>query len=90
MRQGGYPPPTKVTIVGQNDIYKRENLVGPFLGHKLLGPRPPLPKKKFARSFLRTPKPEISSTLPHLFGFGRPFLISPPPPRVRLGAGPCW
>ena len=37
------PPETKVTIVGNNEIYKRENLVGPFLVHKLLGPRPPTP-----------------------------------------------
>ena len=39
------PPQTKVTIVRKNDIYKRENLVGPFLGHKLWGtkPSPPLP-----------------------------------------------
>ena len=37
------PPQTKVTIVGQNEIYRWENLVGPFLVHKLLGPRPPPP-----------------------------------------------
>ena len=38
------PPQTKVTIVGKNKIYRRENLTGPFLVHKLLGPRPsPLP-----------------------------------------------
>ena len=38
------PPPlpqTKVTIVGRSDIYKKENLIGPFLVHKLLGPPPP-------------------------------------------------
>ena len=35
------PPQTKVTIVGNNKICNRENLVGPFLVHKLLGPRPP-------------------------------------------------
>ena len=34
---------TKVTIVGKNEIYHRENLVGPFLVHNLLGPKPPLP-----------------------------------------------
>ena len=42
----GYPPldpPNKVTIVGKNEIYDREALVGPFLGHKILDPRPPLP-----------------------------------------------
>ena len=37
------PPETKVTIVGKNKIYNRENLVGPFLVHKILGPSPPLP-----------------------------------------------
>ena len=39
---GAPPPPsgetlqTKVTIVGKNEIYNRENLVGPFLVHNLL------------------------------------------------------
>ena len=37
------PPPTKVTIVGKNEVYHWENLVGPFVIHKLLGPRPPPP-----------------------------------------------
>ena len=38
------PPETKVTIVGKNEICKMENLMGPFLVHKILGPRtPPLP-----------------------------------------------
>ena len=37
------PPKTKVTIVGKTKLYRREHLVGPFLGHHLLGPRPPLP-----------------------------------------------
>ena len=33
-----------MTIVGKNEIDNRENVVGPFLVHKLLGPRPsPLP-----------------------------------------------
>ena len=36
------PPQTKVTV-GENDIYNREILVGPFLLHKLLGPRLALP-----------------------------------------------
>ena len=35
------PPPTKVTVVGKNEIYNRQNLVGPFLVHKFLGPDPP-------------------------------------------------
>ena len=34
---------TKVTIVGKTEIYNRENLIGPFLVHKLLGLRPPPP-----------------------------------------------
>ena len=34
---------TEATVVGQNEMYRRENLIGPFLVHKLLGPRPPLP-----------------------------------------------
>ena len=34
---------TKVITVGKNEIYKRENLVGPFLVLKLLGPRLPSP-----------------------------------------------
>ena len=37
------PPQTKVTIVGRNETYNWENLVEPFLVHKLLGPKPPLP-----------------------------------------------
>ena len=43
MTPNGPPPPpqTKVTIVGKSEIYRWENLVGPFLVHKLLGPRPP-------------------------------------------------
>ena len=32
---------TKVITVGKNELYNRDNLVGPFLVHKLLGPRPP-------------------------------------------------
>ena len=32
-----------MTIVGNNEIYRRENPVEPFLVHKLLGPIPPLP-----------------------------------------------
>ena len=37
------PPPTKVTIVGQNEVYGWERFVGPFFVHELLGPRPPPP-----------------------------------------------
>ena len=45
-RRGGIPPTwthplqTKATIVGKNEIYNRDNFVGPFLIHKLLGLRP--------------------------------------------------
>ena len=35
------PPQTKVTMVGKNEIYNRENLVGPFFIHKLWVPNPP-------------------------------------------------
>ena len=41
---GGAPPPptqSKVTIVGKNEICHSENLVGPFLVHKLWVPEPP-------------------------------------------------
>ena len=34
---------TKMTIVGNNEIYNWENLSGPFMVYKLLGPGPPLP-----------------------------------------------
>ena len=52
MKNQGGPPPqspsspplqTKVTIVGKHEIYKRGNLIGPFLVHTLLGPRTPPP-----------------------------------------------
>ena len=33
------PPQTKVTIVGKNEIYNRENLVRPFLVHQVFGPQ---------------------------------------------------
>ena len=39
------PPQTKVTTVGKNEIYNKENMVRPFLVHQVLGPKtpPPLP-----------------------------------------------
>ena len=37
------PPQTKVPNVGKNEICCWENLIGPFLVHKFLGPRPPPP-----------------------------------------------
>ena len=39
----GGAPQTKVTTVGKNEIYNRENLVGPFLVHKIWVPDPPPP-----------------------------------------------
>ena len=39
---GGPPPPnpnTKVTIVGKNEIYRWENLIGPFFFLRLMRPR---------------------------------------------------
>ena len=43
--EGPLPPPpqTKGTIAGNNEIYNREHLVGPFLVHKLFGLKPPPP-----------------------------------------------
>ena len=42
--EGGHPPTpplrTKGTVVGKNEIYNQENVIRPFLVHKLLGPRP--------------------------------------------------
>ena len=37
------PPTTKTFAVGNNEIYNWENLIGPFLVHTILGPRPPPP-----------------------------------------------
>ena len=37
------PPQTKVTIVGKNEIYRWENLVGPFLVHNILPSNTSLP-----------------------------------------------
>ena len=57
-------------ILGENKIYDGENnLVGPFLVHKLLGPRPPLPP------VLILPWPP-SIPLPRTLSVGPP----PPPP----------
>ena len=47
---GPSSPKNKVTIVVQNEIYHRENLVGPFLVHKLLGPRPSPPTPPLSSS----------------------------------------
>ena len=42
----GPPPPPETNnrpIVGQNEVYRWGNLVGPYLAPTLLGPRPPFP-----------------------------------------------
>ena len=52
-------PQTKVTVVGKSEIYNRATLVGPFLVHKILGPRPPLPPLSPCQSF-----PALSLALP--------------------------
>ena len=39
----GVPFPDQSDHRGKNEVYHWENLVGPFLVHKILGPRPPLP-----------------------------------------------
>ena len=51
----GHTPPSKGTIVGKNEICRWENLVGPFLVHKLVGPSPPPPVSS------DTPPPSPSS-----------------------------
>ena len=52
------PPPTKVTIVGKKELYNRENLIGPFWVHELLGPRPPPPhRSKDALPSIAPPPP---------------------------------
>ena len=69
---GGSPnsfPQTKGTIVGRNEMYKRETLVWPLLVHKLLGHRPPLhPRSKDA-----PPRPRET-------GSGTPSIPPPPSP----------
>ena len=48
-RRSPPPPPPRRTLppplqakVGKSEIHNGENLIGPFLLHKLLGPNPPL------------------------------------------------
>ena len=72
---GGVPPPppwtlqNKVTIVGKSEIYNRENVVGPFLVHKLLGPIPPLPPSPPSHTSLALPQ---SGHLDFVVGLTRP------------------
>ena len=49
------PPPLPVAIVGSNDIYNRDHLVGPFSVHKPSGPKPPLPPPLLTEALCRTP-----------------------------------
>ena len=44
-----------MTIVGTDEIYNREHLIGPFLVHKLLGPRPPPPSSLLMLAWVRRP-----------------------------------
>ena len=73
-RRRGTPLPlqTKVSIVGKNEIYKRENLVGPFLVHKILGPRRPPPPLLILPKPAPRPRQEIGgvplSALRRLWG----------------------
>ena len=53
---GGTPPPPDApphqSDRGKNEIYNRENLIGPFLVHKILGPSPPLPPPPLSNTSL--------------------------------------
>ena len=44
LRRSPPPPPNQSDFVGKNEICNRENLIGPFLVHKILGPRSPTPR----------------------------------------------
>ena len=57
------PPQTKVTIAGKNEIYNRENLVRPFLGHQVLGPNPPPPPAQ-KEALPAPPTPDRPARLP--------------------------
>ena len=58
---GGVPPPkTQVTIVGK--IYHWENLVGPFLLHRFLGPPPSTPPSNTSLPLPPSPLPFSSQT----------------------------
>ena len=75
------PPKTKVTIVGRNESYHRENLLGPLLVHKLLGP-PLLPPPLYyfaATGPSRTPRPSVLQY--------RQQLLEPPKPQRHRAKG---
>ena len=69
------PPQTKVTIVGKNEIYNKENLVGPFLVHKIFGSQTPSPPPPSAQ---QTPCPLLSSPC------ARPY------PQTNISMGDLW
>ena len=68
---GPPPPSTKVTIAGNNKLYHRENLIGPFLVHRCLGPRPPSAPPNISRA-QRPPLPLLalhkSALVPYFAG----------------------
>ena len=70
------PPQTKVTIVGKNEIYNRENLVRPFLVHQVLGPKPPPPLPPPAQKKPCPPPPPRLKSL-HLETFLYGFPVPP-------------
>ena len=74
------PPKTKRTIVGKTEIYRRENLIQPFLVHKLLGPRPPAPSDT---SLIYSPPPQPWGTRPACMEHGRRLIRCAPAPRVE-------
>ena len=54
------PPQTKGTIVGQNKMYRREHLIGPFLVHSRAGPRPPSPPLLSSNASFGLPPPRAT------------------------------
>ena len=82
------PPQTKVTIVGNSEIY-RENLVGHFLVHKPLGPSPCPPSKAAVVGMGGggvIPLPEDNSR-PKGLCLGEEAAAAPPPPLPQLARG---
>ena len=87
-------PQTKVTIVGKNEIYNRENLVRPFLVHQVLGPKPPPPLPPCSKEALPVacPLSPFAQVTQHLFtpaqmlswGWRIPFLLAALPGMVSI------
>ena len=63
------PPPlqTKVTIVGKNEIYKRENLMAPFWYTNFWVPDPPSPPALFSSNVGIPPPPPTTTCEGRLF-----------------------